>query len=252
MSSPLPGTPWIVRPFQKPAATIRLFCFPFAGGGASAYFQWAREFSATSIEVCAIQLPGRENRLRETPVSSASSLIQSLNEAIQPLLDRPFAFFGHSMGAMLAFELAHSLQSTHRTLPSRLFLSGSKPPRSICAEASLNHLPDAEFVAAIAERYQAVPKEILAQPDLLELSMPKLRADFTLIESYHCAEREPLDIPFWIFGGDSDPTVPVSLLYNWKEYTKNSSAVQIFPGDHFFLNSARAEVLKSVVQNLGN
>lgn len=250
MISPVPGAPWVVRPFQKPAATSRLFCFPFAGGGASAYFQWARDLSTSSIEVCAIQLPGRENRLREKPVSSASDLIDSLHDGIQPLLDRPFSFFGHSMGAMLAFELSHALRSTARTQPTALFLSGSKPPHSICTEATLNHLPDKEFVAAIAERYQAVPKEILNQPDLLELSLPKLRADFTLIEGYSCEARDPLDIPFWIFGGDSDPTVPVSLLYNWTEYTKNSSTVQIFPGDHFFLNSARAEVLKSVVRNL--
>ena len=231
-------------------AHCRLFCLPYAGGAASIYRTWHQHLPA-EIEVWAVQLPGRENRIRENPFTNAADLVQALLPNILPYLDKPFALFGHSMGALIAYELAHAL-SQQGYSPTHLLVSGRRAPFLPDAEPPLHTLPTIDlFLSAVQQRYNNLPAVIFADAELRDLFAPLLRADFTLVEIYQYRERAPLPCPIVAFGGDADPQVTEDELRAWQQLTQSNFALHLLPGGHFYLNEQRAQLLALVVAALG-
>jgi surfactin synthase thioesterase subunit len=243
--------PWFSVPIPKPAAGTRLFCLPYAGGGASVYFAWSRALREQPIEVLAVQPPGRENRLRDTPCDDLDRLVSSLADAIAPLVDRPYGLFGHSMGALVAFELTRVLRDRGARLPERLFVSGAHAPQVARDEEPLRSIvDDAAFVEAVASRYGGIPQIVLENAELRGVIVPALRADLAVTETYAYREAPPLPCPIAAYGGSSDPMVREDRLERWREQTTGEFSCRLFDGDHFFLNGARDALLSDVTARL--
>lgn len=236
----------VLRPVASPRA--RLLCFPHGGGIAEAFYAWSAALPR-DIEVCALQLPGRGRRVLEASVVGIEQIVGPLWEAFQPLRGTPFAFFGHSLGALLAFEFARRLQ-THDLSPVHLFASGAAAPQLPDRDPPIHQLPDGEFIAEVRRRYAAMPDEILRSDELMKIVLPALRADFTIAETYRCADGPPLECPITAFGGDRDDSVAFYELAAWRSRTSGAFEMRMFPGGHFFVDSARASVLKHVAEDL--
>jgi medium-chain acyl-[acyl-carrier-protein] hydrolase len=202
------------------------------------------------VEVCPIQLPGRQSRLEETPFTRMEPLVQALALAIQPYLDRPFAFFGHSLGAKICFELARHLRTQGASMPVHLFFSGSIPPQIPNSDSPIHTLPDAEFVETL-RRFNGTPEALLQNDELLQFFLPLLRADIALHETYRYVPGEPFDCPVSVFGGLEDDDVSRDDLEAWRVHTRGEFTLRMLPGDHFFLRSARAPLLEAVSGDLG-
>ena len=228
-------------PTERPDARLRLFCFPYAGAGASAYRTWAG-FVPETVEVRSVQLPGRESRLREACLTAMPALVDDVTAAIRPLLDRPFALFGHSLGALLAFETARRLASVSGAEPAHLFASGRRAPHLPARSRPIADLEPGAFLEEIRRRYDGVPREILDEPDLLALLLPALRADIKLIESYRYEVAAPLECPITVYGGVDDLEARDDELSAWRVHTRGAFAVRMFPGSHFFIRSLSAAV----------
>lgn len=198
----------------------------------------------------AVQLPGRGGRIREQPIASIPTLTELLTPEFLPLLDRPYAFFGHSMGAVLAMELARVIASTGRRGPEHLFLSARRPPHLPRLEADLHRLPDDAFLKLLGSRYGGVPAEVLQEPDLLALFLPALRADITALETFTPGDAEPLTCPITAYGGDEDRLVTLDQLRDWRGYTSGGFRVKQFRGGHFYLQDRRDELVSDVTQVL--
>lgn len=245
----LTPTPWL--PYFKPnaEARLRLFCFPYAGGGAAIYRKWSAELPR-SVEVCPVQIPGRGSRSKERPFTRLMPLVEAAAQALLPYLDKPFVFFGHSMGGMMSYELAQDLRLKHGLQPLQLFVSGRRAPH-IRGEfdPKTYDLPEAEFLAEV-RRLNGTPKEALEHPELMELIGPLLRADFEVCQTYTYRPAPPLDCPITAFGGLQDFEVKRDHLEAWREYTTSSFLLRMLPGDHFFLNSSQALLLRVLSQEL--
>ena len=243
-----PGNPWLAYHRPQEAARIRLFCFPYAGGGASLYRTWAQGLPP-QVEVCPVQLPGRENRIREEPFRRMETLVEALAAGLAPLLDRPFAFFGHSMGSLIAFELTRHLVRERGLSPAHLFVSGHRAPQLPPRDEPIHPLPDEEFLAKVFE-LNGTPEEVRTDPELRALFLPILRADFELCETYGYQEAAPLPCPVSAFGGLGDHHVPREDLQAWQEQSQGRFVLRMLPGDHFFLTSAEPLLLRTLGQEL--
>lgn len=239
---------WVISPRPQPNASLRLFCFHYAGGSAASFRPWLERVSP-DIELHFIELPGHGTRLLETPFNTLNSLLVDLQAALLPKLTQPFAFFGHSMGALVSFELARLLRQEHGLAPVELFVSGECAPQMLELDSPIHHLPDAQFLDEI-RRYNGTPEAVLNNAELMNLILPTLRADFTLIETYRYVPSAPFQFPITAWGGTDDWKVPRDRLIAWKEQTVKSFKVEIFPGDHFFIHSAQAQVLTYLNQAL--
>jgi len=239
---------WLAYREVNPRARLRLFCFPYAGGGASAYRGWASVLPS-DVEVCPVQLPGRESRLREPAFDRPELLILALADALQAHLGLPFAFFGHSMGAMLAFELTRELRRRGGPLPLHLFVSGRRAPQVPAREEDIHDLPEPEFVAKLRE-LNGTPEEVLQHAELMRLLTPVLRADFAVNETYVFRPEEPLDLGISAFGGLGDAEVTREDIVGWSEHARGVFRLRMLPGDHFFLHSARDLITETVARDL--
>ncbi len=240
---------WIVRPKARSGASVRLFCFPHAGVGTSAFRGWAEELNGDA-ELCLIQPPGRESRLREELFFSVKTLVPALVENIAPFLDRPFAFYGHSLGALVAVETAFELRRIQRTQPIHLFVGASHAPQLPWIHPPLHSLPDDEFLSEIQRRYGAMPQEVISDADMRALILLVLRADITTVETYAYSDRAPLDCGITAFGGLDDTMVTRSMLEGWHQQTSSDFHVQMLRGSHFFQQSARARLLEYISDKL--
>lgn len=241
--------PWIVRSRSAPEPRLRLFCVPCAGRGAALYRGWP-EFSGSEMELCALQLPGRESRFRETPFIRMSDVVERAAEALEPHLDLPFVLFGHSMGAILCFELARLLRRRYGVGPIHLFVSARRAPQLADPQPPLHRLPDARFIAEIDRRYNGLPREVMANTELMELLLPMLRADVQMIETYAYEPGLPLDCPITAFGGVEDSGLRIEDLEGWRAHTNSHFETKLFPGDHFFVQSAPKEILGTISRSL--
>lgn len=220
---------------RKPGSKtrLRLFCFPYAGAGALIFRTWSDGLPA-DVEVCPVQLPGRGTRLMERPFTQLSPLIEALAEALVPLLDKPFAFFGHSLGALVSFELARRVRRQYGMHPVRLFVSAGRAPQIPHREPRIHTLPDKEFLMEL-RRLNGTPSELLGHEELMEIMLPVLRADFAVYETYFYSTEPPLNCPISAFGGLQDHRVSDSDLEAWRAQTSVSFSLRMFPGDHFLL-----------------
>lgn len=236
------GSAWVLRPRNRPEnPRLRLYCFPYAGAAASAYRDWPAALGP-EIEVLAVQIPGRGARFAEPPFRNCLDLAAAAAAGLGPQLEPPFALFGHSMGALVAFEVARQLRRDGRPGPALLAVSGRQGPQRPEPHPPYSHLPDAEFLSQVVTRYGGIPDEVLAEKDLLRLLMPALRADVQLLEAYEYVAEAPLACPIVALGGLEDDEVSLEDLEAWRGETSAGCAVRTFQGGHFFIDSARAEV----------
>jgi medium-chain acyl-[acyl-carrier-protein] hydrolase len=241
-----PESPWLIRYQPPPQASRRLFCFPYAGGAASLFRTWQAEL-ASDIEVCAVQLPGRETRYAEAPRRMIGQLVDELVEVLPGWLDKPYAIFGHSMGAAIGFEVQLALQELGLPPPSHFFASGHRAPDIPDPDPPLHHLTGDAFVDAL-RRFSGTPEQILQHPEMMALFGPLLRADLELDHTYLHRHPPALPCPVSVLGGDQDAIVPLDHLHTWQPLAKLDFDLQIFEGDHFFLKDqvpALATYIKS-------
>ncbi len=239
---------WVRISCPRPAARVRLICLPFAGGSANSYWEWP-SYLPEHVEVVPIQLPGRESRLDEPAIDSADLLAGRLLEGLLSHLDRPFALFGHSMGALIAFELARNLR-TKGLEPVHVFASGCKAPHLPRGRSThRHHLPDQEFIRAVSDM-NGVPHEVLENVDLMELVLPPLRSDFKLVETYRYRSQPPLRCPISAFGGLHDNEATQDEIEAWSHHTVGPFQVLMLPGGHFFVKSSRPRLLREVTKQL--
>lgn len=242
------SSPWVVLPRPNPNASVRLFCFPYAGGTPHTFRRWP-EGLPSFVEVCAVQLPGRGNRLREPSYTSLKAMVSDATTALSPFMDRPFAFFGHSMGALVGFELARVLRDGGARQPEMLFFSGSRAPQLERTDRKTYDLPDPELIEEL-RRLNGTPAEVLDHPELLQIVLPLVRADFAVTQTYEYVEGAPLDRPLLVFGGLGDVEVGRETLEAWGSQTTGPFKITMLPGDHFFLHSEQATMLTRITREL--
>jgi medium-chain acyl-[acyl-carrier-protein] hydrolase len=239
---------WIVFRKPNPQARLRLFCFPYAGTGAALFRAWPDGLPA-DVEVCPIQFPGRGTRLTEAPFTHLSLLVQALVPVLGPLLNKPFAFFGHSLGALVGFELARELRRRFGVQPARLFVSAAHAPQIPARHRPIHALPDLEFLEEL-RRLNGTPEELLEHAELMQIMLPILRADFAVYETYAYSPEPPLTCCVSGLGGLQDRRVSRADLDGWREQTEASFSLRMFPGTHFFLNTAQQMLLEVLAQEL--
>jgi medium-chain acyl-[acyl-carrier-protein] hydrolase len=239
---------WITRPMPKPHAALRLFCFPYAGGGSAIFHHWGTELP-DGIEVCAVKLPGRESRMSEPPLARVAPLVQALAEGLLPYLDRPFAFFGHSLGGLVSFELVHELLRQQRPTPVHLLVSAVRAPHIPTVGPDIHNLPTPAFIARLRD-FKGTPEAILNHPVMMDMLLPALRADFAISETYTHSAKAPLNCPITVFCGLQDAIVSAGALLAWQSYTRHTFTMHPIAGGHFFINQARSEVLEKITQTL--
>ena len=239
---------WLIQPRPQPAARLRLFCLPYAGGGASLYYPWATALPAT-VEVIAVQLPGRQNRFAEAAFTDWAALLVALDSALLPGDDQPYAVFGYSLGAILAFEWVRRRRRQGQSLPRHLFVAGHRAPQEPGTYPPLHALPDGEFLAGIMQ-LNGTPPQVAQHAELLELLLPTLRADFTLAETYHYVPEMPLACPITAFGGVDDGQIPATSITAWAAQTTGVFRAEMIAGDHFFIHSAPATLTTAIVADL--
>jgi medium-chain acyl-[acyl-carrier-protein] hydrolase len=240
------GQSWIVH--SKPHASLRLFCFPYAGGGASLFRLWPNILPA-EIDVCPIHLPGREGRMQEPAFTRLTPLVQALAQALHPYMDIPFAFFGYSMGALISFELTRHLRRNHGPSPCHLFVAAHRAPQLPQEHPDLHQLPEAAFLDAL-DRLGGTPASISQHAELMKIILPMVRADFALCETYVYSAEAPLNCSITAFGGEQDTHVSLASLSAWREQTTGQFTLNILPGNHFFLQSQQALLLQAISQEL--
>ena len=233
-------------PYRRPSASasVRLFCFPQAGGGASSYLAWPAA-CGPEIEVCAVQLPGRETRAVDRPYTRLTSLCEDLTRAMEPLLDRPFALFGHGAGALVAFVVARTLRREAGAVPVHLFVSAQRAPDLPDRARPMHLLPREDLLAEIGRRSIHRPT-LLDDASLADLLLPILRADLELAESYHHVTEPALRAPITAFGGDADPATTQVELLRWSAHTRRAFASHTFAGGPRFVTTERARVVLAV------
>ncbi|HEY3872690.1 MAG TPA: alpha/beta fold hydrolase [Actinocrinis sp.] len=229
-----------------PDARIRLLCIPHAGGGPSFFARWLTEVSP-AVEVCLVHLPGREARFDEPPIDDLELIAKQVAAATVPLLDRPLALFGHSMGALIAYEVANRLPRG----PMHLFVSGSQPPHQQAVAPSIAHLPDGPFLQRVRDGYGGIPDSLWDNEELLRLVLPVLRADFAACEQYEWPGHPPLRCDISALAGEGDYYVPQSALAGWGELTSGVCTPSVVGRGHFNLASDRAAVQELVRERLG-
>ena len=225
---------------------MKLFCLPHAGAGASAYARWQSAFGR-SVAVHAIQLSGRENRIREAPVVNPDSIATEILQSAEG----PYALFGHSMGARLGFEVVRQLRTAGATLPEVLYVSGCRAPH-VDGDGlleGLSRVGDDEMVARLRAA-GGLPDEVACEPELLELLLPTLRADFTWLDDYTYVESEPLPVRIVCFAGDRDRAAPVEEMRGWQRHTSARFALHLLPGGHFFVRDQLPELVRKIRASL--
>ena len=225
---------------------MRLFCFPYAGGAANIYKNWA-EVLAPEIEVIAIQLPGHGTRIKESIYARLHPTIHALVSSMHPALDKPYSLFGHSLGALLAFHFALEIKSLH-ALPEILFLSASKAPKQQ-ATHGIHSLEDTHFTTQL-KTLNGTPEAVFDNRELLDLILPILRADFAMAETYTIEPNRRVDVPIIAISGNQDVGSSQKDMQYWKDFTSNSFENILLPGDHFFIQSQEATITTIIKERM--
>ncbi|MEU1889321.1 alpha/beta fold hydrolase [Micromonospora sp. WMMD987] len=249
MTATLENDLWVRRFHPAPSSALRLVALPHAGGSASYLFPVSRALSP-GVEVLAIQYPGRQDRRHEPVLDTVAGLVDGVFAALRPWLDRPVAIFGHSMGAVLGYELGLRLQRETGRPPVRLFASGRRAPSRTRDERYVHTRDDAGVLRELARLSGSDPR-VLGDPELLPMILPALRGDYKAVETYRAEEGARLDAPITVLTGDSDPMTTVDEAGDWRLHTTGECDVRVFRGGHFFLNEHAAEVIRLIGDELG-
>jgi medium-chain acyl-[acyl-carrier-protein] hydrolase len=239
-------TPWIVGGRTSSSAVCRLFCLPHSGSGAFQFASW-KNFLPEVLDICPIQLPGRENRLREPPFTRIQTIVENLASELSLHLDRPYILYGYSLGALVAFELARELRRRKIQPPLSLYALARRAPHLPPHDPPVHHLPDDLFLAEMARRYGGMPAILLQDAELMKLLIQALRADITALETYVYKEEDPLDCPIYTFGGNLDSTAKERDFEAWHSHTNSGFELKMFDGDHFFIRDNRESIFRSIL-----
>jgi medium-chain acyl-[acyl-carrier-protein] hydrolase len=226
---------------------MRLFCFPYAGGSETAFRTWQKNLPDT-VEVLPIQLPGRGARIKEPPLTRLAPMVQAISQSLLPEMELPFAFFGHSMGGLIAFELARQLRREGGPLPAHLFISAKSCPKQV-DDPYTAEISDEELIETL-RTYEGTPKEVLENAELMRLLLPVIRADMELCDTYVCDPEPPLPCPITAFGGLQDQKSGRERLEGWQNYTSGRFTLRMFPGGHFFLQTCEQTILETIFREL--
>jgi medium-chain acyl-[acyl-carrier-protein] hydrolase len=240
---------WILPTTVASDARSNVFCFPYAGGGASFYRGWAA-FAPPRIALVPVQLPGREERFTERTFDRMADLVAAAAEHLQPFLAHPYALLGHSMGAIVCYELAHALRERGAPLPVHLFVSGAPAPHLARTIPTVYDVPEPRFLDEV-RGYGGLNEEVLQSRELMDLLIPRLRADLAVTGTYEYAGRPPLPFPITAFGGLADQTVAPELVDEWREHTTAAFRCRLFPGGHFFIAESAREIVSEIAGELG-
>lgn len=239
--------PWVARRSQVDSR-IRLFCFPYAGSSAQVFRDWQDELPK-EVEVSPVHLPGRGRRSQEKPFSELLPLAQASAAALSSYLDKPYALFGHSMGAIIAFEVIRFLRREGMPLPLYLFASGCRAPQHSFTRHRTHDLPSADLISELRS-LRGTPPQILESSEMMQFFLPIIRADLQMIQTYSYSPEAPLSCPISAFGGLQDFEETPQMLSAWREHTTSSFDLQMFYGDHFFLHSEHCHLVKTIWQQL--
>jgi medium-chain acyl-[acyl-carrier-protein] hydrolase len=243
------ATPWLPKVRPKAGVEIRLFCFPYAGGTTYTYHNW-QSLLPPEIEVCPVELPGRGVRIGEPPETRITCLVESMTPALLPYMDKPFAFFGHSMGGLISFEFARELRKLRQPQPAHMFVSACPSPhRRRSRQRVTYNLPEPEFVEEL-RRLGGTPREVLEEPELTQFIFPLLRADFEACQTYDYVPEPPLDCPLTLLGGLQDKELSRGELEEWREHTTSTCVVRMLAGDHLFVNTAQPLIIRMLADEL--
>lgn len=229
---------------------MRLFCFPFGGGGASVFHSWAMAMGDT-IEIRALQLPGRETRIAEPREKDIDKVVMEIAAALAAYQDKPFAIFGYSLGSLLAFEVCRELRRQDWKMPFHLFVAAHEAPQLPPSHPPISHLDDKEFVIKI-EYYFQPQGEAWGNLELREFLMPVLRDDIALYESYRYQEDAPLPCPIDVFAGDRDRATPLESTRLWSDQTTSNMKHHVLEGGHFFIDNTLDEIQQLVSTSLSH
>jgi medium-chain acyl-[acyl-carrier-protein] hydrolase len=222
---------------------IRLFCFPYAGGSAQVFRNWQDHLP--EIEVCPVDIAGRGKLFRKPLLRDLPSMVHSIMESLLPQITGPFILFGHSMGALISFEVARELRRRGLMGPLHLLVSGRQAPQIEDQNDPKYKLPDAEFIAEL-RRLDGTPDEVLDNPELMKLVLPLLRSDFELVHTYKYRFESPLSCPITAYGGIGDQDVTIDDLRSWQAQTSSTFSLKMFPGSHFFIHSSGKKLIETV------
>jgi medium-chain acyl-[acyl-carrier-protein] hydrolase len=225
----------------------RLFCLPYAGGSPAMYRTWVQDLP-DDVEVAAIQLPGRAPGSAELPLDSLDLIVEAVLPAVRDATDVPYALFGHSMGSLIAFELAIALESGGGAPPDALFVSGRRAPNELHTGRYLHDLPEEAFLDAMDARYGGVPAAVRSEPELLALFLPALRADVRTFETYAPLTDAKVRCPVHVYGGADDTHPRPDQLASWQTVAESDVTVRLFPGEHFYVTTARAELVADIAR----
>ncbi|WP_414581134.1 SDR family NAD(P)-dependent oxidoreductase [Scytonema sp. PCC 10023] len=241
------ATDWLVFLKPNPDARLRLFGFPYLGGSSSAFLSWSDDLPP-DIEVCALQLPGGTDRLGEQPFDELTPLVETLARVLLPYLDKPFAFYGHSLGALLCFELARYLRRENGKIPTHLFIGALHAPQLPHPSSSIAQISEEEALkkASLID----LPESIQQNTELMRLLLPVLKVGVLMVENYTYSESEPLDCPITAFGGMQDKVITQEHLSAWREQTSSAFKLQMLSGNHLFLHSDQELLLQAISQDL--
>jgi medium-chain acyl-[acyl-carrier-protein] hydrolase len=243
---------WFSPLRRNPKSELRLFCLPYAGGSAAIYRSWYKQLPEF-LDIWPIELPGRGQRITESPVRNLAELTDSIAEELKDVFsEKPFALFGHSMGATVAFEVARKLYALRRLSPLSLFVSGRQAPHIADRTPPTYNVSDGEFIENLC-KLNGTPREVIQHPDLLSLLLPVLRADFQAIQTYEWSHSlsAPLLCPIRAFGGVTDVHVAEGDIRAWRAQTKGAFSLHMLPGDHFFIHSQQNALVNLVGKYLG-
>ncbi|MEU1144983.1 alpha/beta fold hydrolase [Streptomyces sp. NPDC005901] len=252
-ASPTPdmSDPWIRRFRPRPEAAVSLVCFPHAGGSATYFHPLAQSPTLLpDTEVLAVQYPGRQDRRREPLIDDIPTLADLVTEALAPFDDKPLAFFGHSMGAVLAYEVAQRLGERTGARPCHLFMSGRRAP-SRFRPGTVHLLNDRELAAEL-RRAGGTDPMFLDDPELLADILPVVRNDYRAVELYRWKPAPPLDCPITALVGDQDTQAPQDDVAAWREHTAGPFDLKVFPGGHFYLNTHQRDVSRIIAGALAD
>lgn len=239
---------WLSGRQTREGACGRLFCLPYAGGSASYYYSW-RSYVPHDLELCPVELPGRGARFGEAPFRELPALVNALADALRDEFDLPFYLFGHSMGGVVAFELCRELRRRGWSLPGHLFVSAAPVPGGPTSSDPL-HQASNERLKEQLRQLNGTPAEVIENDELMELVLPGLRADLSVLETYRSDAEPPLSIPLTILGGNRDRSVPPSMLKLWVNHSVDAR-MHLFRGDHFYLNSMASQVVALLIARIG-
>jgi medium-chain acyl-[acyl-carrier-protein] hydrolase len=241
------SSPWIVRRTPRDAAALRLFCFPHAGAGSVIFRDWYADFPET-IDVCAIEPPGRLARRRERAIGEVGAFAKALAAALDPYLDLPFAFLGYSLGALMAFETARELRRLRKLEPTQLIVAAHRAPHMPRRYPAISNEPKFAFVRELETRYGPFEPMIKADPEMLDLIVDIMRVDLGMLENYRYQEEEAFRCPIVAIGGSEDASMITAELAAWRTHTAGPFHEHWLPGGHFFLRN-RGPELRGLVRD---